>query len=397
MSVRLRDVLTLVGRLDDGPGSDTPRDRFRRFIDDRVLDVDAARELLRQCQEALGDQHARARQDLIIVLGRFLGFDAQYGTYDPRQTPRISGQWRSRRRVRIVLDIRSEQTPGFEVDDLARTVAALSAAAVDGDEPCVGLCVTTPFYAARRRLEALLAARDRRDVRCVSVASLLWLADAAAAGRIEHADVVRLLTSGPDSDFMIDLMRRLTESAGSSRAAAAATVSDAVAADATATPGERADEANGAADEADRESGFWLAHLSSDENASPDLVLESVIRRRQVLGIGDAAGFPPAARPGDWVCFHIDAVGIAGHAQLASVIADASALIRGAARFSAVFRLQHVAIYQAPSPVAPDSTIARLVARRPAHSCGAFLSAISRTDYELATGAAVATPRTAAS
>jgi hypothetical protein len=401
MSVALRDVLTLVGRLDDAPGVDTPRDRFRRFIDERVVDVASARDLLNQCQEALGDQHARARQDLVVVLGRFLGFEVMFGTYEPRTTARVNGHWRSRRQARIVLDIRSEQTPEADVEELARTVAALTATAADGDERWVGLCVTTPFYAARRRLEALLGQRETRDIRCVTLDSLLWLAEMALSGRIEHADIVRLLTSGPDSDFMIDLMRRLTESAAPKSGTAAAfypdasaTNVDAVAVEEAASPvtpppapplawpvstdGEHV-----------RATGFWVAHLATDENASPELVLDSVIRRRQVLGVSDAGGFPPAARAGDWVCFYIQQSGVVGHAQLDGVISDATAIIRGARRFSAVFRLQHVGIYDVPSPVAPDSVIARLAARRPPNALGAFLAAISRDDYELVTGAAV--------
>jgi hypothetical protein len=134
--------------------------------------------------------------------------------------------------------------------------------------------------------------------------------------------------------------------------------------------------------------GFWVAHLLSDENASPELVLESVIRRRQVLGVTDPGGFPPAAKAGDWVCFCIESAGVVGHAQLDGVIADATGVIRGARRFSAVFRLQHVGIYDVPSPVTPDSPIARLAARRPENATGAFLAAISRADYEHATSMA---------
>jgi hypothetical protein len=413
MSVTLRDVLTLVGRLDDAAGTDTPRDRFRRFLDERVHDVAAARDLLNQCQEVLGDQHARARQDLVVVLGRFLGFEIMFGSYEHAPAARVSGQWRARRLARIVLDIRSEQTQEAAVDELARTVAALPAAAGESDERWVGLCVTTPFYAARRRLEALLGQRETRDIRSVSLDSLLWLADMAASNRIEQADSVRLLTSGPDSDFMIDLMRRLTESAARTApdgsvatpqvhpVAGAATAVEEVVPEPQ-PPSFAWPAASPVRDPINREradapaTGFWLAHLATDEDASPQLVLDTVIRRRQVLGISDTGGFPPAAKPGDWVCFYIDDAGIVGHAQLDGVISDATAMIRGARRFNAVFRLQHVGVYDVPSPVVADSPIARLVSRSP-EADGVFLASISRTDYELVTGAAVDQSRASAS
>lgn len=413
MSVTLREVLTLVGRLDDTAGVDTPRDRFRRFLDERVDDVAAARDLLKQCQDALGDQHARARQDLVVVLGRFLGFDVTFGTYEAHAAARVGGHWRSRRQARIVVDVRSEQTPDAEVDDLARTVAALAATS-PGEERWVGLCVTTPFYAARRRLETLLGQRAASDIRCVTLDSLLWLADTASSGRIEHADVVRLLTSGPDSDFMIDLMRRLTGGAvpvpsiGAERSQPLSPFVDLPSAIPVRRPVETRLASDGSAsdfvssgidasshDYDARATGFWVAHLAPDEDASPELVFESVIRRRQVLGVSDAGGFPPAAKAGDWVCFYIETAGVVGHAQLDGVIADASAIIRGARRFSAVYRLQHVGVYDVPSPVSLDSPIARLSARRPPSASGAFLAAIPRADYEQATSAVIDTTRAA--
>jgi hypothetical protein len=68
-----------------------------------------------------------------------------------------------------------------------------------------------------RRLEAQLAQLIPRDIRCISLESLLWLAEMADARRVDHDDVLRLLTSGPDSDFMVSLMRRLTETSAAGR------------------------------------------------------------------------------------------------------------------------------------------------------------------------------------
>jgi hypothetical protein len=121
-----------------------------------------------------------------------------------------------------------------------------------------------------------------------------------------------------------------------------------------------------------------------------------VIRRRQVLGVREVSGLPMAACAGDWVCFHIQGSGIVGHAQLDGVIADATAIIRGARRFTAVFRLQHVAIYDVPNLVSHDSAVGRLVARVGREADGAALWALSRADYELATLSAVDVSRASA-
>ena len=36
MSITLNQILALVGKLDDSPGDDTPRERFRRFLKENV-------------------------------------------------------------------------------------------------------------------------------------------------------------------------------------------------------------------------------------------------------------------------------------------------------------------------------------------------------------------------
>lgn len=39
MSIKLQQILSLVGKLDDSPGEDTARERFRRFLKDNILEV----------------------------------------------------------------------------------------------------------------------------------------------------------------------------------------------------------------------------------------------------------------------------------------------------------------------------------------------------------------------
>ena len=72
MSITLDELLLLVGRLDDAPGFDTPRERFRRFLMERVTDVPTASALIDECQRSVGEQRHRALQDLIVVVGRLL-------------------------------------------------------------------------------------------------------------------------------------------------------------------------------------------------------------------------------------------------------------------------------------------------------------------------------------
>lgn len=375
MKLDLPELLTLLGRLDDAPGVDTPRDRYRRFLTRQLTTVQAVRDLIEQTQAALGDQHARARQDLVLLLGRSLGFDVTFGTYESASgAVRLEGHWRSRRRARIAVEVRGEQTADGGVETLARTVSALSASLpADAGERWVGLCVTTPFYAARGRLETQLAHRAAGDIRCISLDALLWLAEMSEAHRVDHDDVLRLLTTGPDSDFMVQLMRRLTETASPRHDSQLPR---------TATPNSASADAiprMSIVVKPDRiaDTRFWVATLRQDETATPEQLLDAVIARRQVLGATHAGAAGPP-REGDWVCFYIDGVGVAGHAQLDLAIADASAVIRGASRFTAVFRLENVTIYDVPNVVLDEPA----VLRQADGVSGTIISPLSRDEFE---------------
>lgn len=211
MHAILHDVLASIGPLDDRAGADTPRRRFHRLIDEQATDVRRAAELLSQCQERLGRQHACARQDLVVKLGEFLGFQPEYGACAPaHDPPETSGRWRSPAGPIVLLDVRSERTAGDNAETLARAVDAMSSHTGPGGPRPAGLVVVTPFYMSRAPLDAWLSRHQRSDIRCVSLDSLLWLAEARTASQLPHEEVLRLLTTGPDADFMIALARRLS-------------------------------------------------------------------------------------------------------------------------------------------------------------------------------------------
>ncbi len=376
--VSLVDLLTLVGHLDDAPGAETARDRFRHYVTTRIASVAGVRDLLRQCQESLGDQPARARQDLVVAMGRFLGFDVAFGPYARAGAEAPAGQWVSRAGVRLAIEVRSERTLDTDVTGLARSLAAMGAR--DAGPRWMGLTVLTPFYVLRRPLEELLARREPRDIRSVSMESLLWLGEAAGAGRLEHEEVLRILTSGPDSNFMIDLMRRL-----STRRSPPPVGIAAVPAPPPATPGPpRLTIVSRTEAEPGR---CWAAILTPDEAATPEQMLQQVVRLRRVIGVSRDGGTHAEARIGDRICLIVPGTGVAGHAVLAAAIAASAGIIRGADRFGAVFRLSDVVIYAAPHPVR-DLEARRILGSLPVSATGALLRAISGDEYERLTGRA---------
>ena len=60
VSITLTETLDLVGRLDDTPGEETPRERFRRRLHDKVREVGQVRDYIEECLRTPGDQYNRA-------------------------------------------------------------------------------------------------------------------------------------------------------------------------------------------------------------------------------------------------------------------------------------------------------------------------------------------------
>jgi hypothetical protein len=328
MSITLDDLLLLVGRLDDAPGFDTPRERFRRFLMERVIDVPTARALIAECQRSVGEQRHRALQDLVVVVGRLLRFEITFGTYE-RSVDRVKvdGQWRSPGMLDVVLEIRTEQTTSPTIDGLSQAMMATAAARTHVD-PQIGLCVVARQYAAREKLSRALAVEaPLPDIRVISVQSLLALAAQAAADRLAHVEIVRLLRSGVALDFVVDLL---------DRTAAVNEPSEPVAERGPSTPADH------------HEPAYWVATITGNETTTPEKFIAAVIAKRDVLAVCDAGRLHSKGSPGDWVCFFVPGKGIVGHAQLASVIEDATKVVRHARRFNCVYRLTNVTLYERP-------------------------------------------------
>jgi len=366
MTITLNELLTLLGRLDDAPGFDTPRERFRRFLIDHVTDVETARPLIEECQRSIGEQHHRALQDLIVLLGRFMRFDTTFGTYESLPGGvKIDGQWRSRGRLDVVLEIRTDQTTEPTLESLARALSAVAATAQADVEARVGLCVVARHYAGRSRLEhAVTADKQRSDLRVVSVHSLLSLAAKFSADRLTHAEVVRLLRSGFALDFVIDLLDRPPDADRPK-----AVVRDV----APAAAPVRTDPE------------FWVATITPNDMATAEQLLTSVIGKREVLGIHHVGALHGDGAPGDWVCFFVPAKGIVGHAQLMSVVDDAASEVRDAERFSRVYRLGQVELYDEPIVQALRAERPFAVPPPDVPLAGPCLSPISRQDFSALT------------
>ena len=124
-------------------------------------------------------------------------------------------------------------------------------------------------------------------------------------------------------------------------------------------------------------------------------MLASVIVERRVLGICHEGLLHEDGAPGDWVCFFVPARGIVGHAQLASIVEDGVPVIRNADRFSRIYRLADVEVYEEPIVQALRAQRPFFVPPPDVLLAGPCLSPISREDFIAMTASRGTSPRNA--
>jgi hypothetical protein len=363
MDFTLDQLLTVIGRLEDTPGFDTPRERFRRFLNERLNGFDSARQVIQYCREHSGEQSHRALQDALALSGRLLGFDTTFGRYQPDAgVPPVHGTWQSRRRLRVTLLVCSDQTKDLDLDAVTQTLA-------DGEAgiPRVALLVVTPLYAGKERLEQSLAAGKHPQVRLITLRGFLRLGGMVAEGHLSHEDVVQLLNPAVTLDSRLDLLERVASAAR--REPAADQITPQVA-------------------EPDRhERRYWVNALRPDPFTPTERIVGSLIATRQILGINPAPGLEDRVRVGDGICVFIAGRGIVAHAQVAGILTDGSRMIRDSKRFTHVLRLTDVAVYDVP--VVPSQELVRKLDLALTEDVAAVTAAIARREFESITAHAL--------
>ena len=332
MDFTLEQLLAVVGRLDDGPGFDTPRERFRRFLVERMLALESARPILIQCREHSGEQSHRALQDAVVLFGHFLGFETNFGRYqhDPGAMP-AHGTWLARHRLRASVIVCTDQTIDLDLDIVSREVAES-----DAGMQRVAVLVVSPLYAGKDRLEQAIGSGRYPNLRLLSLTGLVRFAAMVADGYITHQDVLQVFAPPVSLDARIDFLERVVAAARSEA------IDDEISAMVQEPPRE------------DRR--YWVNVMSVDPFAPAERLVRSLIGTRQILGINPAPGLEDRVRPGDVICVFVAGRGIVAHAQIAGILTDGSRAIRDSKRFTHVLRLTSVIVYDTPVVPAPELT-----------------------------------------
>jgi hypothetical protein len=209
MNLTVNQLLEVVGRLDDNQGFDTARERFRRFLNERITDPASARSVIAECRQLSGEQHSRGLQDAVVLTGKLLGLDTSYGPYqhDAGVAP-VNGEWLSRHRLHVLLLICGPQTNTSHLEPFSNAVRSTDASPHPSGTARVGLCVLTPLCSAKARIEDAIRRHAYPGVRLISLDGILHLADLVGAARLTREDVLRVLNPAATVDSLIEIIER---------------------------------------------------------------------------------------------------------------------------------------------------------------------------------------------
>ena len=385
MRTSLTDILSLVGPLDDNQGSNTARDRFRTFLKKNVREVGELRDHIEECLRNSGDQFNRALQDLVNFLGEFLGFEVAYGRYrGVTNDIGFDGHWKSRTGFHIVVEVKTTNTYAIKTSTLLSYVDDLiSAKSIPDRESTLGLYVLgRPDNDLRQLENAIVAERRAHQLRTVTIESLLTLAELMSDYDVSHEDVLAILRpSEPTADGIIDLLSRLTAERDTP-AIEEAPVEQLSAPSA----GPRLVPA------ADGETVYCLTPVKDHETETACQCVEKLVGKLSMYAIGPRTPGRKHIKPGDWIAFYANTVGVVAHARVATAPENKpSPHVLEPERYSYSFKVENAVTY-CDRPVVLDPTVRRQLSafsnRDPDKPWAWFVQAtrrISKADFELLT------------
>ena len=300
MSIALSQILSLVGKLDDTPGEDTPRERFRRFLRENVSEVGQVRDYIEESLRISGDQYNRALQDLVNYLGHFLEFDVTFGRYHGVQGQiGFDGHWKSPTGFHIVVEVKTTEAYAIRTSSLVGYVDELiSGKEIPNWDNALGLYVVGRPDPEIRQLEnAILAEKRTHQLRMTSVESLLSLAEMMNEYDVSHQDILAVMRpSGPTIDPVVDLMARLV----AQRQAEELPEKESL-------PVEPPEE---------KEIAHWLTPVKSDEEQTAEEVIQTLVGEETIYAFGERTPGRKHIKPGDLIGFYATGKGVVAHAKV---------------------------------------------------------------------------------
>jgi hypothetical protein len=303
MDEKLDPILALVGKLDDTVGDETPRERFRSFLEKNVLEISKVRDYVEECLGNSGDQYCRALQDLVNHIGRLLQFKVEFGRYHglPSEIG-FDGLWSStKEKFHLVVEVKTTEVYPIKTSTLMDYINRLiSEKKIPGHDQVMGLYVIGRPDKEIHNLKNEIIADNKTDkLRIISVESLLTLAEMMNEYNVTHEDILAILKPPePNIDPLIDLLKRLIYEGKEE------------------VQGE--EETMVSEPQAEGDGTHWITPVQSDETGTAEEIVKQLVGQAHIYAFGDKAHGRKHLKADDWICFYATGKGIIAHAQISS-------------------------------------------------------------------------------
>jgi hypothetical protein len=311
-------ILDLVGTLDDTPGENTARERFRNHLSRKVDEVGHVRDLIEECLRGSGPQYARALQDLVNYVGHFLGFDVEHGRYKGTTNDiGHDGLWSSPDGFYVVIETKTTEQFHIKTSALTGYVNELiSEQRVPDWENAMGLYVIGDPDPEVNQLEHSIIAESKTDqLRIISIDALLSLAELLSKYDVTHEDALAVLRpSGPSIDPIAKLMARIVAQEQVRQEVREGHTEEEQEGEETPAP----DSETERQPVPDEKRSCWLTPVSDKEGMTPKEVIYRLVGKEQVYAYGKRTPGRKDLAPGDQIAFYATGEGVVAHAEVAS-------------------------------------------------------------------------------
>jgi len=308
MNMTLKQILALVGDLDDSPSNDNSRERFRHFLKENAKDVGQLRDYIQECLTNTGSQYNKALQDLVNYIGSFLGFDVTFGRYQGVQGQNgFDGHWKSPMAFDIVTETKTTDAYAIKTPTLRGYIDSLiSEQIIPNWDNALGLYVVGRPDAELKQLEnAIIAQKQTHQLRVISVESLLSLAEMMTEYDVTHQDILDILRpSGPKIDPVVDLMARMVAQSQGEMPQVPIRQATQVT-----SPQENVKSDEGA---------FWLSPVKSDDDETAEECIKRLVGKDHYYAFGERTPGRKNMKEGDHIAFYATTKGVVAHATLSS-------------------------------------------------------------------------------
>jgi hypothetical protein len=341
--IPLKQVLMLVGELDDTQGLNPARERFRTFLSENLTQIGDMRDYIEECLRTPGDQYNKALQDLVNHLGRLLGFDVTFGRYRGVQGEiGYDGIWKSPSGLYIVIEVKTSDVYTIYTSTLIGYIDKLISEHVIPDwDHALGLYVIGRNDYGVKQLENTIIAEKRTDkLRIITADKLLSLAELLADYEVAHEAVLTVLQPmGPMIDPLVELISSLV----------AQEINVEV------NPLYETDELNSEPSENNNDTKYYLALVASHEGQSADEWIK-ILLNAGIYAITKHSSLQEI-KQGDRICFYVAGKGVVAHAQVKSPpVKTTHPLISPGDKYQYIIELESISIY-AENPVVLDAEL----------------------------------------